>query len=128
MVWHKKKVRATNTSRGTVLGDAVRVAESSVKRAVGLLGERRLANGDGLLIMPSQGVHTVGMLFPIDVVFLDDDWKVIGMRRSMKPFRLTRLMWKAAAVLELPAGTLDETSTTVGDMLDFKRIEPAVSN
>ena len=71
---------------------------------VGLLGERDLLAGDGLLIVPSQGVHTLGMLFAIDIMVLDGEWNVIAIRRELRPFRLTRVFWKAAVVLELPGG------------------------
>lgn len=121
MRWHKKIVRVVNATRGTVLGERVRVAETGLSRIVGLLGERELPQGDGLLIVPSQGVHTWGMLFPIDVVVLDRGWNVLALRRRMRAFRMTRLFWKAAAVLELPPGMLDSTATAVGDMLAFER-------
>lgn len=121
MRWHKKIVRVVNATRGTVLGERVRVAETGLSRIVGLLGERELPPGDGLLIVPSQGVHTWGMLFPIDVVVLDRGWNVLALRRRMRAFRMTRLFWKAAAVLELPPGMLDSTATAVGDMLAFER-------
>lgn len=121
MRWHKKTVRVVNTTRGTVLGERVRVAETGLSRIVGLLGERELRQGDGLLIVPSQGVHTWGMLFPIDIVVLDRGWNVLALRRRMRAFRMTRLFWKAAAVLELPSGMLDSTATAVGDTLAFER-------
>lgn len=122
MRWHSKLVRAINQTRGTLLGDSIRVADTGLTRIVGLLGESRLAAGDGLLIVPSQGVHTWGMLFPIDIVILDGDWKAIAVRREMRPFRMTRIFFKASAVLELPAGTVDSTSTTVGDTVEFVRV------
>src|SRR5437899_12872077 len=100
MRWQKKTVRATNATRATVVGRCIRVAETGLTRLVGLLGERELQPGDGLLIVPSQGVHTLGMRFPIDIAVLDDDWRVIAIRRDMRPFRMTRMFWKAAAVLE----------------------------
>jgi uncharacterized membrane protein (UPF0127 family) len=121
MRWNKKTVRVMNATRGTVLGERVRVADTGMSRIVGLLGERELPPGDGLLIVPSQGVHTWGMLFPIDVVVLDRGWNVLALRRRMRAFRMTRLFWKAAAVLELPPGILDSTATAVGDMLAFER-------
>ena len=121
MRWHRKFVRAVNATRGTVLGERVRVADTGLSRIVGLLGERELPRGDGLLIVPSQGVHTWGMLFPIDVVVLDNDWTVLAVRRRMRQFRMTRVFWRAAAVLELPAGMLEESSTSVGDNLTFDR-------
>lgn len=125
MRWHKKMLRAMNLTRGTMLGDRIRVADSGVTRIVGLLGERVLPTGDGLLIVPSQGVHTWGMQFPIDIAILDDDWSVMATRSNMGPFRITRMFWKAAAVLELPAGTLNTTLTAVGDRLEFNRAEVA---
>jgi hypothetical protein len=125
MRWHKKILQAVNLTRGTMLGDRIRVADSGVTRIVGLLGERGLPTGDGLLIVPSQGVHTWGMQFPIDIAVLDDDWSVMATHSNMGPFRMTRMFWKAAAVLELPAGTLDTTFTAVGDRIEFNRAEVA---
>lgn len=126
MRWHKKIVRVVNSSRGTVLGERVRVADTGLARIVGLLGERDLPAGDGLLIVPSQGVHTWGMLFPIDVAILDGGWNVLALRRRMRAFRMTRIFWKAAAVLELPQGMLDSTATDVGDTLAFEAGEAGV--
>ncbi len=128
MRWQKKAVRATNATRGTVVGQCIRVAETGLTRIVGLLGERELQPGDGLLIMPSQGVHTWGMQFPIDIAVLDDDWKVIAIRRNMRPFRMSRMFWKAAAVLELPSGMLESTSTLVGDLIEFDRVNMAAQS
>ena len=119
MRWQKKTVRATNATRGSLLGERVRVADTGLTRIVGLLGERELQKGDGLLIVPSQGVHTWGMKFAIDIAVVDGDWKVIGLSHALKPFRMTRLFWKGAAVLELPAGTLSSTSTSLGDAIEF---------
>lgn len=123
MRFHHKVVRAVNTTRGTILGGRIRVADTGLSRIVGLLGERNLSAGDGLLIVPSQGIHTWGMLFPIDVVVLDNDWNVLALRRRMRRFSMTRIFWKAAAVLELPSGVLDSTFTAIGDTLAFDRVE-----
>ena len=118
-----KTVRAVNTTRGTVLGECIRVADTGLSRIIGLLGERKLPPGDGLLIVPSQGVHTWGMLFPIDIAVLDREWNVLALRPRMRQFSMTRIFWKAAAVLELPPGVLDSTSTALGDTLTFNRVE-----
>jgi uncharacterized membrane protein (UPF0127 family) len=125
MRWQKSRVRGVNSTRGTVVAESIRVAESGLARIVGLLGERDLAAGDGLLIVPSQGVHTCGMLFPIDIAVLDGEWNVIAVRRNLRPFRMTRLFWKAAAVLELRSGALASSGTSVGDALEFTRTERA---
>jgi len=123
MRFHNKIVRAVNATKGTVLGEGVRVADTGLSRMIGLLGERTLSPGDGLLIVPSQGVHTWGMMFPIDIVVLDREWNVLALRRRMRQFRMTRIFWRAAAVLELPSGMLDSTATAVGDALTFDRVE-----
>ena len=127
MRWHTKTLRAVNRTRGTIVGDCIRVADSPLTGIVGLLGERDLPRGDGLLIVPCQGVHTLGMRFAIDIVVLDGEWNVIGIRRELRPFRLTRMFWKAAAVLELPSGTVESSGTSVGDTFDFNRTDAAVS-
>jgi uncharacterized protein len=119
MRWQKKMVRAMNATRGALVGQRIRVAETGLQRIVGLLGEHELTPGDGLLIVPSQGVHTWGMQFPIDIAVLDGKWKVIATRQHMRPFRITRMFWDAAAVLELPAGTLASTCTSIGDTIRF---------
>src|SRR2546421_12081515 len=97
MRWHKKTVRAVNSTRGTLVGESVRVADTGLTPVVGLLGERELLPGDGLLIVPSQGGHTLGMRFAIDVVVFDGGWNVIAIRRDIRPFRMTRVVLEAAA-------------------------------
>lgn len=110
-------VAVLNTTRDTVLGERVGVAATSVSRLVGLLGKSHLEPGAGLLIMPSQAIHTVAMRFAIDVVFIDRDLRVIHLRQSMAPFRITGIHWRARRVLELPAGVIAQTLTSVGDQL-----------
>jgi len=110
-------VAVLNTTRNTVLGERIKVAETSLSRLVGLLGRRSLDAGTGLLIIPSQAIHTVAMRFAIDVVFVDRNWRVIHLRPAMVPYRMTGIHWKAQCVLELPPGVIAQTSTVVGDQL-----------
>ncbi len=110
-------VTVTNISRDTVLGDKIEVAETSLSRIIGLLGKSGLGVGAGLLIYPSQSIHTVAMRFPIDVIFVDRNWRVVHLRPQMVPYRLTGLHWRARCVIELPPGVIAKTSTRVGDQL-----------
>src|SRR5208283_4443594 len=110
-------VSVVNTTRETVLGESIGVAETSLSRMVGLLGKSGLEPGAGLLIIPSQAVHTVAMRFAIDVVFVDRNWRVVHVRPAMAPYRMTGLHWKAHFVLELPTGVIAQTSTSIGDQL-----------
>jgi uncharacterized membrane protein (UPF0127 family) len=113
-------VRVLNLTRNTVLGDMVGVAETSLSRMVGLLRHSKLEKGGGLLIIPSQGVHTIGMRFPIDVLFVDRNWRVLYLRPAMEPYRVSSIRWRARSVIELPAGVIAETMTSVGDELQVE--------
>ncbi len=112
-----QNVAVRNQTKDTVLGERIRVAETSLSRIVGLLRDRCLEPGAGLLIFPSQAIHTVAMRFPIDVIFVDRQWRVVHVRPDMVPFRMTGVYWKARCVIELPVGTIAKTSTAVGDQL-----------
>lgn len=109
--------RVYNATKSSCLGEQIEVADTSLRRMVGLLGKRSLAKGCGLLILPSQAIHTIGMKFPIDVLFVDKKYNVVGVREAIPPYRLTRVFWKALGVLELPAGTIRDSRTEVGDQL-----------
>lgn len=100
-----------------MLGDQIGVADTSLTRFVGLMGRRSLAPGQGLLIRPSNGVHTFWMRFSIDVLLLDKEHRVLSVYGKLRPFRMTSISWKAASVLELPAGTIAATNTQPGDLL-----------
>jgi hypothetical protein len=85
----------------------------------GLLGRQGLDAGGGLWIKPSSGVHTIGMSFPIDVVGLDRNLKVIKLWNCLVPYRLTSISLKMKSVLELPSGVIFETQMQLGDQLDI---------
>lgn len=110
-------VAVLNATKNTVLGERIGVAETSLSRMKGLLGRTGLESGTGLLIYPSQAIHTVAMRFPIDVIFIDRKWKVVHVRPEMVPYRMTGVQWRARCVLELPAGVIAQTRTQVGDQL-----------
>ncbi len=105
-----------------MLADRADIADSSAKRRTGLLKHSGLEPGEGLWIAPCEGVHTFGMKFPIDVVFLNRKKKVLKTRSNMVRGRIA-ISLLANSVLELPAGTLTATGTTVGDQLDFEKYD-----
>src|SRR4051794_9358712 len=108
-----------NRTRGTLLGDRVRLADTPRARRTGLLTETRLEPGAGLWIFPSQAIHTFWMRFSIDVAFLDRHRRVKRVYHRMPPFRLTRFVWGAQSVLELVPGVLADSGTETGDELQF---------
>lgn len=114
-------MRVRNATRSnTELAHAVAVADTSAKRRRGLLKHSSLPSGEALWIVPCEGVHTWGMRFPIDVVFLSRKRRVVKTRKSMGQRRIAFCLW-AHSVLELPAGTLEQTGTEKGDELVFER-------
>ena len=117
-----RRVRVHNPSRATTLADRAQIADTSRTRKTGLLKHDRLEPGDGLWIKPCEGVHTVGMKFPIDVLFLDKRRKVVKIRAAMPRWRMAACLW-AHSVLELPSGTAAATNTTAGDQLEFEPYE-----
>jgi uncharacterized membrane protein (UPF0127 family) len=117
-----KLLRVHNQSRDTTLADRALIADNSKTRKTGLLKHDRLESGEGLWITPCEGIHTVGMKFPIDVLFLDKKRKVVKIRAAMPRWRMAASLF-AHSVLELPSGTAQATQTTSGDQLEFETYE-----
>ena len=103
-----------NTTQESFLGMNVLRADTELARLRGLLGKLRLKSGDGLWVVPSRGIHTVGLLFPIDVVYLDEENRVVHCIEHLSPFRISPLRLKSASVLELPRHSIYASQTRVG--------------
>ena len=116
------KLRVRNQSRSTLLADRADIADTSKKRRTGLLKHTRLEAGEGLWIAPCEAVHTAGMKFPIDVLFLDRKRKVLKVRSGMREWRVAVCL-RAHSVLELPSGTAAATETVAGDQLEFEKYD-----
>jgi len=71
------------------------------------------------LLKPCNGIHTFGMQFAIDVIFLDRKNRVVAVTNDMQPNRLTRIYLHAASVLELPVGTIEATATAIGNEVEI---------
>ena len=117
----RRSVCVYNKTRETFIATDAAVADNYIRRLVGLLGKtRRWAKlGRGLWIIPSRGVHSIGMMFPIDLVFLSKDKQVVHIEEHFRPFRISRVSFKAASVLELPVHTIYRSGTKIGDSLEI---------
>lgn len=100
-----------------LLASAAHLAGDSRSRRRGLLGATGLPAGAALVIAPTQGIHTVGMRFPIDVIFADRHGRVVRLAPEVPPWRC-RLSWRAFAAVELPSGTCHGLDLSVGDLLE----------
>jgi len=116
-------VRITNRTQNTLLGSKVALASTWWSRFRGYLGRPEPKPGEGMLLVDCSGIHTFGMSFDLDVVFLDGKGRVLVLARSLRPWRRPRRVSKAVYVLEVPVGTIDGSGTQVGDELTWR--EPA---
>ena len=114
-----RQVRVENVTRRVRVADRVGVADTFFLRLRGLLGRPALVPGEGLLITPCQAVHMLGMKYAIDVAFLDREGRVVAVSPELQPGSRSGWHRKARHALELPAGVLRETGTTVGDALEI---------
>lgn len=117
----KRTVYVYNQTRETFVATEAIVADSYLRRLIGLLGktQRWARLGTGLWIVPSRGVHTIGMLFPIDLIFLNKQKEVVHLEEHVRPFRISKVSLKANSVLELPAHTIYRSGTKIGDRFEI---------
>jgi uncharacterized membrane protein (UPF0127 family) len=111
----KKKFYVYNETRQSFLSLGVGIADTFFTSMKGLLGKRKLRNDEGLWVIPSQGIHSIGLLFPIDLVYLDANRKVIHLVEHLRPFRFAPVKGGCESVLELPVRTICRSDTRIGD-------------
>jgi len=114
-------VRIRRTTDGAVVCERCEIPESALGRTRGLLGRDGLEPGSGMLLDRAPSIHMFFMRFPVDVVFLDRDRRVVRVVERLRPWRVASAR-RAAAALELPAGAAAAMGVEVGDALDFEDI------
>jgi uncharacterized protein len=112
-----------NLTKQTWLATKVRKADNFLTRLVGLLKRTHLGPEEALWLMPSKGIHTIGMKFPIDVLFLNRNHQVLGLMSGMLPYRVSAVHLRGYSVLELPNGTIKKSQTEIGDQLEISLVE-----
>ena len=110
------------TADGKIVCERCEIPSSSFGRMRGLLGRSGLEPGGGMLIDSAPSVHMFFMRFPIDVVFLDRDWRVVNVRHGLRPWRVAGARG-AVAALELPAGAAAAARVEEGDVLVLDELE-----
>ena len=117
-----KLIRVLNVSRSAELATRAAVADGFLSRLRGLLGRSGLEAGEGLVMVPCNSVHMLGMSFPLDVVHLDREGTVLKVLPELRPNRLGPLVRHSHTVVELPAGTIAATGTAVGDRVALEPV------
>jgi uncharacterized membrane protein (UPF0127 family) len=105
------------TSEGATVAGEVAVADNPWRRFMGLMGRRELPDGSGLYLRPCSSIHMFFMRFPIDVAFVDNDGRVVRLYHGLRPWRMSRVVRRAKAAIELPSGVLARAGVDVGDVL-----------
>ncbi len=109
--------RLTIERTGQVLAGKARVARTWRQRMVGLLAHRQLAAEEALIFPSCTSIHTFGMRFPIDVIVVDREWRVVALRECLAPGRVVWPVWRAWGVVEAPCGTLNRAGLRMGDQI-----------
>ena len=120
-----RNVRIENVTRGTIVGDRVRVASSAIDRTVGLLRTTEVKPGEGLWIERSPSIHMFFMRYAIDAVFVGKHGRVTKIAHNLKPWRVVWWARGARDCLELRAGAAVQSGTQEGDELRLIEIGPA---
>jgi len=105
-----------NSRNGNLVADLVRATPDSAARRKGLLGQASMPEGTALIIAPTNAIHTFFMQFAIDVAFVTRAGRVVKVVGNLRPWRIA-IALRAAAAVELPAGSLARAGVEPGDVL-----------
>lgn len=106
-----------NETRECFLSLNVKAADTIFSRLRGFIGRFKLRSDEGIWVVPSRGVHTLGLFFPLDLIYLDENCRVIHLVEYFPSFRIGPLKTQAESVLELPTHTIYSSHTQAGDQL-----------
>jgi uncharacterized membrane protein (UPF0127 family) len=100
-----------------VLGENIKYASTFSERLVGLMFIKEMRGMDGLILDPGNSIHNCFVRFPIDVIFISRENRVVKIIRGFKPWRFSWIYLKSKCVLELPNGKIPN-HIKKGDMLE----------
>ncbi|MBN1288357.1 MAG: DUF192 domain-containing protein [Actinobacteria bacterium] len=108
-----------NETKGVFLAERLGFVLRHNERRRGLTGMTGICCEEAYVFPRCRQIHTFGMLFSIDVVFLDRSSSATRIYRDLEPRKLTGVVWKGTAAIELQAGICTKTGTEAGDLLKF---------
>ncbi|MCC6444638.1 MAG: DUF192 domain-containing protein [Armatimonadetes bacterium] len=113
----------TDETRRIVLAERLETAAALGRQLVGLIGRPYLPPGSGLWLPGCNAVHTAGLRFPVDIVFVGPSWQILRCLHSVPPFRICLPVRNATHVIELPAGVLRASAAAPGDHLILEKAD-----
>jgi uncharacterized membrane protein (UPF0127 family) len=114
-------LKIKHSKSGKLIGSEIKEAKSFMDRTVGLMFKNSMNGYDGLLLSPCPSIHTFFMRFKIDVIFMDKSYSIVKIIRDIKPWRMSRMYFKAYYCLELPSGRLS-LEINEGDQLEVMHV------
>lgn len=113
-------MKLINLDNGQVVANDVQEARTFLKRLKGLMFTKQLPSGCALHIQPCQSIHTFFMNYSIDILHLDRDYRVVATEENVAPGKIGKKVLQTASVVELPAGSIHQTDTQVGQAVQFQ--------
>ncbi|MFN8577842.1 MAG: DUF192 domain-containing protein [Candidatus Sericytochromatia bacterium] len=115
-----KLIKIANSKNNEILGDKIIYANTPYRRFIGLMGKKEINEGQGVFLTPCNSIHMMFMKFPIDIIFLDRKNKIIHITENIQPWKISKIVFMAQSVLELPVGSVSKTDSKVGDKLTIE--------
>jgi uncharacterized protein len=109
-----------NTTRQSTIASNIKIATNFFSRMRGLIGSKPLEPGHGFVIPHCKGVHTFGMTFPLDIIFVDSSNQVVGIEEHILPNKTGHVFMSAKQVIECPVGTILRSGTRLGDHVSIQ--------
>jgi len=106
-----------NKTKNTLVASRAKMAQNFLARMVGLLNRSSLSPQEALIIPHCQSIHMFFMRFPIDVIFVDSENKVVHLLKNIRPFQLSPIIFSSFYAIEMAVGGIETSRTAVGDFL-----------
>lgn len=110
-------LRLVNQDNGQTIAESIESANTFFKRLKGLMFRQQLTNGCGLYLHPCKSIHTFFMKFPIDVLYIDKNWNVVGLEEQLKPGTIGKKFLGSASVIELESGSIKKNGIKEGQIV-----------
>ncbi|MDP5274488.1 DUF192 domain-containing protein [Chengkuizengella axinellae] len=113
-------MKVINQGNDVVIAEQVRFAHTFFSRFIGLMFKKHIFRDGALHILPCSQIHTFFMKFPIDVVYLNSDYEVVGIEENLSPWKIGGKFKQVKSIIELSSGAVVKTGLKIGDSIKFK--------
>jgi len=115
----RKQLIQTETNK--IIAEDLMVATGLFSRAIGLLGRKSINTNFGIMFPKCRSIHTHFMMFPIDIIFVDDKTCITELFENLKPWKILISKNKESShIIEMTTGTIKRSNLTIGSQLELK--------